>query len=1162
MMKKKFLLLALCVSMVMPSTAVLADGTTISGASVLADEQLDRGVAAVPVDGGIYLSWRLGSDEDNVFGTANANTTFDIYRDGEKIATESDTTNYIDKDGTKNSVYAVVPSGESLDNLKTGIKSVEGRKITLNAADTSSKVYAAKYNGDILEKIQVFDITQRGYNEFTADFDVDRAFLWNDMTPVQDGMEDASVMLSDGGYLSIPLDKPAAMTLADGNTYSYTANDASCGDVDGDGEYEIILKWDCNGQDNSLGGYTGNVLLDAYKLDGTKLWRVDLGQNIRAGAHYTQFLVYDFDGDGKAEISCKTAPGSMDSSGEYVTKASHDDKIAAVTDEVNQTNYVNTDGKILDGAEYYTVFDGKGRAVDTIEYPFLRGKIADWGKNDGGNRVDRFLGTVAYLDGINPYIISVRGYYAKTTVAAMRLNDGKLSVEKTFTTDNSQYKAYLGQGNHNITAADVDGDGKDEVITGSICWDDDLSLKWCSGRGHGDALHIGDYDPTHDGLEYFSVHESGDYEITASTTSSQGQQADYGMTVYDAATGEELYHRSNSKDTGRGMMANIGSGGYYQIAGSANVTAEGDGVFTDKNVVLGTNFRIFWDGDLYDEMLNSTNISDWNGSGMTNIFTAEGCVSVNGTKANPSLQADLFGDWREEVVYPTEDSTALRIYMTTDKTDYKMKSLMYDGVYRKGVAAEQTAYNQPPHISYYLSEDSFYGTLEDIELDTANVKTTYYIGEEFDKSGLKVIGKYSGKDDREVTGYSISGYDPMTKGEQTITVKYMSKSKTYTVNVIGESDISADNTKNTYKVGETLDKSAITVKIQYEDGTERTISSFKVTGYDALATGEQTITVSYEGMEGTYSKSLTVNVVSGLVIENGVVTGFGGTDTEIVIPSAVISAGEVSNVLSVADEAFAQSQLEKVYVYGKDIEFNGDNIFPDGVTIVCTEDSKAYEYATAHNINVEIIKTGDAVTFDEDFYSAYAGKNMLMQGASELSLKDEFITYNLHAADSRAPWYKADTYGFKIASGADGNYLNVNAGIYDSMNQFNQVYITLNNPKPVSENQTVAFDIRFPSGSGSPYVEIQNDAGTIIDTVSASAQSLSADTWYRYELAFKDGEYTGSIYDMDGEEVKTYAISQKDGNTIVSSIVFKQDFVMSSSGGITGIAEIDNILLN
>jgi rhamnogalacturonan endolyase len=1143
-------------------------------------ENLDRGLVAVPTSNGVYLSWRLQEDEDNRFGNGDTNVSFDIYRDNVKIATESDTTNYIDADGTSSSKYNVVKSGESLDTLKNTI-SYDGNTITVNAAQTGLTVYAAKYTEDgMLEKIQRFDVKQTGTNTFTADFDVDKAFLWDGMQPVEDTESGAALMMSSGGYIDIPLVLPEDETITDSagnsNTYSFAPTDCSTGDVDGDGEYEIIVKFVSHELDVGNAGYSGTVRFNAYKLDGTRLWEndINLGRNVFSSAHTAQFLVYDFDGDGKAEMTVQTSLGSTDSKGDYVSKVSAQSAINSLTDEENaEADFRETNnGRITTGQEFLTVFDGEtGEAIDTINYPTARVSVSCWGKNDGGNRSQRFLADVAYLDGEKPYAVYWRGYYnhdnGRTGIAGVSFDGERLSVDYIFDTRSGQpgYTAgnavYAGEGNHNLTVADVDNDGKDEVISGAMCMEVDdnnkLNPKWCTFRGHGDALHIGDYDPAHDGYEFFTVHEEGGVE-------EEGVTLDYGMSVIDAATGEIMFHQSNTKDTGRGMMANVGSGGYYQITGKGTYQCNGGTDFTETNNGMGNNFRVFWDGDLYDELLNGTDITSWNGRTMASVFNASGCVSVNGTKANPSLQADLFGDWREEVVYPTTDGKALRVFTTTTKTDYKIKSLMYDKVYRMGVAAEQTTYNQPPHIGFYLSDDLFYGTLTDIELDTTNAKTTYYVGDEFDKTGLVVTGKYSDAADKALTDYSVSGYDSTKVGEQTITVKYMTISKTFTVNVVAENGITAESAKTAYKVGEEFDKSALSVNLVYANDNEKAVSGYKISGYDSMKAGEQTVTITYTGKQDTYIDTITVNVVSGLTIENGVVTGYSGDDTEIVIPTAVIENGEETAVTQIADGAFSDTSLEKIYIYSDDITLSGDNIFPRGVTIVCFENSTAYNYAIANSINYELIKTGDSVTFDEDFYTQYAGKNMLMQSNSAGTLKDEFITYNTHAGANGAPWYKADTYGFMIASGTDSNYLSVNAGIYDSMNQFNQVYITLNDLKTITENQTVSFDIMFPSNSGSPYVEIQNDAETVIDTISVDTISgLTADTWYRYELAFDNGSYTRTIYDANGTVLSTSALNVTNGNIIVSNIVFKQGFTMQgTNGGVTGIVNIDNLLLN
>ncbi|MCH5213029.1 MAG: bacterial Ig-like domain-containing protein [Oscillospiraceae bacterium] len=676
-------------------------------------ENLNRGLVAMQTGDGIYLSWRLLSDEDTHFGTGTENITFEIYRDGKLIGTEEDTTNYLDADGTKDSEYYVISS-----------------------------------KGDKSETVSAFS--------------------------------------SGSNYFDIPIKKPSSVKLADGNTYSYSPNDASVGDLDGDGEYEIILKWDCNGKDNSQSGYTGNVLIDAYKLNGTQLWRIDLGPNIRAGAHYTQFLVYDFDGDGGAEIAMKTAPGSKDGAGTYVNTVSLDSEVQSGD---NSKSYVGGGGFITDGPEYYSVFDGDGTVIDTVAYPFPRTHSGgNWGLDSGGrpentNRVDRFLGGVAFLDGVHPSMITWRGYYAKTTVAAFTLEDGRLVLGSTFNAEtNAQYS---GQGNHNLTVADVDGDGKDEVICGALALDDDLSVLWSSGRGHGDALHIGDYDPTHPGYEYFSVHESGGYSISGSTNGNNGSPTNYGMTVYDAADGTELGHWSANRDTGRGIMANIGAGGYYQITSlTGTYRSNGGSNFDMGSYGMSQNFRIFWDGDLYDELLDGTSITNWTGSGMSRIFSATGCVAVNGTKNNPAVQADLFGDWREEVVYPTRNGNSLRVFTTNIPTEYKIMTLMHDSVYRSGVAAEQTAYNQPPHIGFYTDDTIFNGPVTKLTITSKPDKTKYNVGDTFEIKGLTVSVVYESGKEAVITDYILDGYNPNAAGTQTITVSYGGASATFEVTVI------------------------------------------------------------------------------------------------------------------------------------------------------------------------------------------------------------------------------------------------------------------------------------------------------------------------------------------------------------------------------------------
>ncbi|HEU5138338.1 MAG TPA: rhamnogalacturonan lyase [Bacillales bacterium] len=479
--------------------------------------------------------------------------------------------------------------------------------------------------------------------------------------------------------LSVPLQKPEGGASPDGVSYTYSANDASVGDVDGDGQYEIILKWDpSNSHDNAHKGYTGNAYLDAYRLDGSLLWRIDLGRNIRAGAHYTQFLVYDFDGDGKAEIACKTADATIDGTGQVIGDADAD--------------FRNTDGFIIEGPEYLTVFSGEtGKALVTTDYDPPRGNVADWGDSEG-NRVDRFLACVAYLDGVHPSLVMCRGYYTRAVLAAYNWQDGKLTKVWTFDSNDPGNEGYAGQGNHSVSVADVDGDGKDEIIYGSCVIDHDGSGLYTTGLGHGDAMHVGDLDPNRPGLEVFQVHEN---------------PSDNGVELHDAETGEILWGFPSIDDVGRGTCADLDpryKGEEYWADGSL-YNSQGEKI--SDTLPSSTNFAIWWDGDLLRELLDHNRIDKWDyeNSKTDNLLIARECTSNNGTKATPCLSADLLGDWREEVIWRTEDSTALHIYTTTDVTNHRIYTLMHDHVYRLGIAWQNVAYNQPPHTGFYLGVD-------------------------------------------------------------------------------------------------------------------------------------------------------------------------------------------------------------------------------------------------------------------------------------------------------------------------------------------------------------------------------------------------------------------------------------------------------------------------
>jgi rhamnogalacturonan endolyase len=497
-------------------------------------------------------------------------------------------------------------------------------------------------------------------------------------------------------FRSVPLQVPAAGVTPTGEAYTYSESDTSAADLDGDGDYELIVKWDpSNAKDNSQSGFTGNVYLDAYKLDGTRLWRIDLGRNIRAGAHYTQFIVYDFDGDGRAEMGVKTAPGTIDGLGQPVLLGT-----AKVTDD-----HRNSSGYVLSGPEYLTVFDGlTGRALATANYQVPRGTVSAWG-DSYGNRVDRFLAGVGHFDGQRPSLLMCRGYYTRTVLTAWDYRGGQLTQRWIFDTGNSTTGAlagYRGQGAHSLTIGDVDGDGRDEVVYGAMAVNDDGTPLYTTGLGHGDALHMSDMIPSRPGLEVYQVHET------------QAAHQGKGGTLRDAATGAVLAFAPGTGDVGRGCafdidprypgfeMWNSSDGGIYAADGTR---------IQDKPSNMLQNFGIWWDGDPLRELLDGVGIGDWRIDLTTNtgfrvnyLSGAAGLTSNNGTKRTPSLSADLYGDWREEVIWRTTDSTALQIWSTTIAAQFRLPTLMHDVQYRSAVAWQNVGYNQPPHTSFFIGQ--------------------------------------------------------------------------------------------------------------------------------------------------------------------------------------------------------------------------------------------------------------------------------------------------------------------------------------------------------------------------------------------------------------------------------------------------------------------------
>ena len=649
-------------------------------------EKLDRGTVAVKTNDGVYLSWRL-------LGTESlTNQAFDIYRDSEKIYTtgEHDATCYTDSKGTADNKYTVVPKGEAIDKTEA---------VDVWTTNTTYKGRSVAY-------------------------------------------KDIAFKVPDGG--KTPTDEE----------YTYTANDMSVGDLDGDGEYEYIVKWDpSNSKDNSVKGYTGNVYLDAYELDGTLLWRIDLGVNIRAGAHYTQYMVYDFDGDGKSEVILKTAPGSKDGEGNYVSKAGKN-----ITKGDDKKDYRNSSGLLMGkdgGPEYLTVFNGEtGAAMQTVDFDPPRSILtsSEWG-DSYANRSERYLAAVAYLDGVHPSVVMTRGYYTYVYAAAYTW-DGTDLKEQWLSTNtpteenggtgctvkyadgtskNNTNKTLYAQGAHSVSVADVDNDGYDEIIFGSAVLDHDGTVLTYDGRGHGDAEHVSDFD--NDGKqEIFMAHEAGKHNDDTIPYAVDIKRYN-GDIMLQAAQG----------DIGRGIMDNVDDE-YALSSGNLSLfwSVAADGIYNQAGEKVGDipntngsnmeNFAVYWDGDLGRELLDGNKLVKYSvTSGTERIYynsknaTLPGSIN-NSSKSNACLTADLFGDWREEIVLRYGDG--VRIYFSTIPTDYRLTTLMHDSQYRCAIAWQNVGYNQPPHTSYYigsaaLAKDSGGNTLNYLAPNTSFTEVTY-----------------------------------------------------------------------------------------------------------------------------------------------------------------------------------------------------------------------------------------------------------------------------------------------------------------------------------------------------------------------------------------------------------------------------------------------------
>ncbi len=570
------------------------------------------------------------------------------------------------------------------------------------ATDTNNVTYNLYRDNSLVNSTPISDVSNYLDTEGTeASYYFIKVMENGEVTEISD-----PVVVWADGYKEVPLQLPDD---------SYYPDDCSVADLDGDNEMEIIVKMENSHRDNSDAGITDPVYLQAYKLNGTLLWSINLGVNIRAGSHYTQFMVYDLDGDGLAEVACKTAPGTMDGRGNYLSEG-------PAADDYDTADYRRSDGFIIEGPEYLTVFNGKtGAEATTVYYVPDRYPTNGWGKtSENTNRLDRFLACVAYFDTI-PSLVMCRGYYGRSVLAAWDYKDGELTKRWVFDTDSSDfvgkdgepYENYAGMGAHSLSVGDVDGDGKDEIVYGAMAVDDDGVGLWTSGNAHGDATHLGDFLPDREGLEYFMPSESANYSNKVTDTLRPA------VWFAEAESGDIIWSKfvDTTADIGRAMVDDISSEnpgcefwGYGKSYKTETRFSLGvyDSAGNDVENTSGLpsiNFGSWWDGDLTREILSGTTIYKWSTTSKETYLNPDDCEYNNSTKAVPALSGDILGDWREEVIWRTSDNQSLRIYTTTIESDYGLYTLLQDPQYRLALVWQNVGYNQPPHPGFFIGDN-------------------------------------------------------------------------------------------------------------------------------------------------------------------------------------------------------------------------------------------------------------------------------------------------------------------------------------------------------------------------------------------------------------------------------------------------------------------------
>lgn len=483
-------------------------------------------------------------------------------------------------------------------------------------------------------------------------------------------------------YISIPL--KSGLNIDEG--WDFRANDASIGDVDGDGQYEIILKrlHEKIVEEENV-PYKHTTLVEAYRLDGSFLWRVYLGPNI-IGGNTSSIAVHDFDGDGRAEVAVRTAEGTIFGDGTEIGDTNADGK----------TDYrVEGQSYIPESPSFLSIIDGlTGKELARTDYIATGPNSEDWGDNYW-KRAGSIRVAVGYFSGARPSILICRGVYGKSVLEAWDFRNGDTLTKRwRFDSSNPGYEDWGGQGNHSLCVGDVDDDGCDEVVYGGMCVDHDGKGLWNSKHGHGDAMSLGKFDPSREGLQIWSCFEACPFGV--------------GAALRDAKTGETIWDYKFNGDMGRCMVADIDPENpgceMWWYKGNAH-SAKGEDLGYGGGT-LSYNAGIWFDGTLNRQLFDKSTITAPKSSkGRVFSIYRYNVTYINSAKANPCFYGDIWGDWREEIVQVTSDWSELRVFTTWYPTEYKFPYLMSDHIYCMSALNQNIGYNMPTQTGFYLGSD-------------------------------------------------------------------------------------------------------------------------------------------------------------------------------------------------------------------------------------------------------------------------------------------------------------------------------------------------------------------------------------------------------------------------------------------------------------------------